>query len=146
MHLTYDHRSITAFVKQTVRTRGRGPRPQIRPAPDSSLREGPGKGRSRLKKARIRRPGTIIHNNSICKFRNYFPGFLPRQSANFQQNIHCTCFQEAKKRDREKKLRKNLVRSRGGYLYTRKTPPQEPRASIYISIENFLKFTVLCLA
>ena len=51
-----------------------------------------------MKKARIRRPGTISHINSICKFRNYFPGFLPRQSANFQQNIHCTCFQEAKKR------------------------------------------------
>ena len=94
--------------------------------------EHPGKGRSRLKKARIRRPGTISHINSICKFRNYFPGFLPRQSANFQQNIHCTCFQEAKKRDREKKLRKNLVRSRGGVsLHPENTPARTAGLHIY---------------
>ena len=34
----------------------------------------------------------------------------------------------------------------GGYLYTRKTPPQEPRDSIYIGIKNFPNFLVLCLA
>ena len=47
-------------------------------------------------------------------------------------------FQEAKKRDREKKLRKNLVRSRGGVSLHPETTPARPAG---LHIHKYRKFS-----